>query len=102
MIEQVLINLLQNASQAAIGSSRLDINLGARLNRRGHITIDVKDNGPGIQADLLDKIFVPFFTTRRDGSGVGLALSRQIMIAHGGSISAAKVAGGGATFSLIF
>lgn len=102
MIEQVLINLLQNASQAAVGSSQLEVNLSARLNRRGHITIEVKDNGPGIQADLLDKIFVPFFTTRRDGSGVGLALSRQIMIAHGGSISAARVAGGGATFSLIF
>jgi two-component system nitrogen regulation sensor histidine kinase NtrY len=102
MIEQVLINLLQNASQAAVGNSPLAVELSARLNRRGHITIEVKDNGSGIQTNLLDKIFVPFFTTRHEGSGVGLALSRQIMIAHGGSISAARVSSGGATFSLIF
>ena len=102
MVEQVLINLLQNASQAAVGKRQLKVKLSARLNRRGNITLEVKDNGPGIPADLLSKIFVPFFTTRREGSGVGLALSRQIMIAHGGSISAARIPGGGAAFSLIF
>jgi two-component system nitrogen regulation sensor histidine kinase NtrY len=102
MMEQILINLLQNAAQAAVGANQLDVTLSARLNRRGHITIEVKDNGPGIPTDLLSKIFVPFFTTRRDGSGVGLALSRQIMIAHGGSIAATRAQGGGAVISLIF
>ena len=64
--------------------------------------IDVIDNGPGIPSELLDKIFVPFFTTKREGSGVGLALSRQIMIAHGGNILLNQVESGGTQFSLLF
>ncbi|EED31752.1 nitrogen regulation protein NtrB [gamma proteobacterium NOR5-3] len=48
--------------------------------------IDIEDNGPGIPQDLLDEVFIPFFTTKRDGSGIGLSLSRQIMTAHGGDI----------------
>ena len=102
MIEQVLINLLQNAAQANTGRGTVDVSLSARLNRRGQITIEVQDNGPGIPAELLKQVFVPFFTTRRDGSGVGLALSRQIMIAHGGSISANRAPTGGALISLNF
>ena len=97
-----MINLLQNAAQANTGRGTVDVSLSARLNRRGQITIEVQDNGPGIPAELLKQIFVPFFTTRRDGSGVGLALSRQIMIAHGGSISANRAPTGGALISLNF
>ena len=102
MIEQVLINLLQNASQANTSKATVEVSLGARLNRRGQIAIEVADNGPGIPAALVKRVFVPFFTTRRDGSGVGLALSRQIMIAHGGNISAGRAPAGGALITLIF
>lgn len=102
MIEQVLINLLQNASQANTSKATVEVSLGARLNRRGQIAIEVADNGPGIPAELVKRVFVPFFTTRRDGSGVGLALSRQIMIAHGGNISAGRAPAGGALITLNF
>ena len=102
MIEQILINLLQNASQANTSKATVEVSLGARLNRRGQIAIEVADNGPGIPAALVKRVFVPFFTTRRDGSGVGLALSRQIMIAHGGNISAGRAPAGGALITLNF
>lgn len=102
MIEQVLINLLQNASQANTSKATVEVSLGARLNRRGQIAIEVADNGAGIPAELVKRVFVPFFTTRRDGSGVGLALSRQIMIAHGGNISAGRAPAGGALITLNF
>jgi len=87
MIEQVLINLLRNAEQALAGSSAATVKVFARINRRGHVVLEIIDNGPGIAEDILEKVFVPFFTTKREGSGVGLALTRQVMIAHGGSVS---------------
>ena len=71
------------------------------MNRRGRVVIEVKDNGPGVPEELDRKIFVPFFTTKETGSGVGLALARQVMIAHGGFVR--LVSGdGGATFVLTF
>lgn len=76
--------------------------LCVRLYKRGRIVIEVSDNGPGISKELAEKIFVPFYTTKRDGSGVGLALTRQVMIAHGGFVSLAETKGGGATFILTF
>ena len=102
MLEQVLLNLLRNSEQALDGREDGAIRLSARLNRRGNVCIDVEDNGPGIPAELKRRIFVPFFTTKRDGSGVGLALSRQVMIAHGGSISVADVEPQGTRFTLTF
>jgi nitrogen fixation/metabolism regulation signal transduction histidine kinase len=102
MLEQVLINLLQNAAQTLSGRPSASVIMRAGLNPRGHVTIEVSDNGPGVPEEILDSIFVPFYTTRRDGSGVGLALSRQIMIAHGGNISCSPSAEGGARFTLIF
>lgn len=87
MIEQVLINLLRNAEQALAGRDGATVKIFARINRRGHVVVEVLDNGPGIADDILEKVFVPFFTTKREGSGVGLALTRQVMIAHGGSVS---------------
>jgi two-component system nitrogen regulation sensor histidine kinase NtrY len=101
MISQVLINLLQNAEQA-LGTHGGSVTLTARLNQRGHVTIEVADDGPGIPPEVADRIFVPFFTTRKEGSGVGLALSRQIMIAHGGTISFTNRPEGGARFTLTF
>lgn len=102
MIEQVLINMLQNAEQALNGIEGATVWLCARLNRRGHVVIELADNGPGVPADIAKKIFVPFFTTKREGSGVGLALTRQVMIAHGGSVSLDEREGGGARFTLTF
>jgi len=87
MIEQVLINLLRNAEQALAGCTGATVKIYARINRRGHVVLEIIDNGPGIAEDILEKVFVPFFTTKREGSGVGLALTRQVMIAHGGSVS---------------
>ncbi|WP_274052902.1 sensor histidine kinase [Thalassomonas haliotis] len=102
MAEQMLINLLQNAEQALAGIKNPQVSLSAFLNARGHVVIEVSDNGPGVADDLDDKVFVPFFTTKKEGSGVGLALSRQIMIAHGGHVAMRTNNCGGATFSLTF
>jgi signal transduction histidine kinase len=88
MIEQVLINLLLNAIQAVDDHPNAGISLAARLDDGGRVIIQVADNGPGIVPEVLDKIFIPFFTTKPDGSGIGLSLSRQIMRLHRGVITA--------------
>jgi len=102
LLEPVLINLLRNAWQAQETTATPEVRLTGRLNRRQNIIIEVADNGPGIPANIVTKIFVPFFTTRESGSGVGLALARQVMIAHGGFIRAGTNDSGGALFSLTF
>ncbi len=103
MIEQLLLNLLQNCTHAFSGMKGTgEVKLSSKLNRRGHVTLEVSDNGPGIPPDVATRIFVPFYTTRKDGSGVGLALSRQVMIAHRGTISFANNEQGGARFTLVF
>ncbi|MFO7446397.1 MAG: ATP-binding protein [Ignavibacteriaceae bacterium] len=86
LIEQVLINLLLNAKHAVKASEEPEINLIAHLDNRGKIEIAVADNGPGLKEDIQEKIFIPFFSTKKDGSGIGLSLSRQIMRSHGGTI----------------
>jgi two-component system nitrogen regulation sensor histidine kinase NtrY len=101
-IEQALINLLRNAEQALANQQDGEIKLLAYLDQRGRIAIEVCDNGPGIGKDILDKIFVPYFTTKTEGSGIGLALARQIMTYHGGFIRAINREKGGASFKLIF
>ena len=85
-ISQVLLNLLKNALEALKNNSEGKILLKAKINADGRAQISVTDNGPGIPDDLMDKIFVPFFTTKESGSGIGLSLSRQIMLLHGGSL----------------
>lgn len=102
MIEQLLINLLKNAEQALASSAKATVNVDAYLNKRGHVVIDVSDSGTGIPDDIAKKIFVPFFTTKREGSGVGLALTRQVMIAHGGGVKLKESELGGACFRLTF
>ncbi|WCL53992.1 sensor histidine kinase [Gimibacter soli] len=106
MLMQVLINLMQNAAQALAGEGGpkegAEVTLSARLNRRGRVVVEVADNGPGIPDAIARQVFVPFYTTKRDGSGVGLALTRQVMIAHGGGVSLATREGGGALFTLTF
>jgi nitrogen fixation/metabolism regulation signal transduction histidine kinase len=85
-ISQVLINLVKNAKEALKDSRDGKITLTGKNNRNGRPQITVADNGPGISSDLMDKIFVPFFTTRESGTGIGLSISRQIMLLHGGSL----------------
>ena len=102
LLEPVLINLLRNAWQAVAAADEPSVRLTARMNRRNNVVIEVADNGPGVADDVVNKVFVPFFTTKEGGSGVGLALARQVMIAHGGFIRLGRNASGGATFSLTF
>ncbi|MEM6808133.1 MAG: ATP-binding protein [Pseudomonadota bacterium] len=102
LLEPVLLNLLRNAWQACRERDAPAVTLTGRLNRRGNVVIAITDNGPGVPADLVNKIFVPFFTTREGGSGVGLALARQVMIAHGGFIRLVEPDGQGATLTLTF
>jgi signal transduction histidine kinase len=86
LIEQVLINLLLNALYAVKKRKKAKIDLDARLDGRGKILLQVKDNGPGILEENLEKIFIPFYSTKEGGSGIGLSLSRQIMRLHNGFI----------------
>lgn len=88
MIEQVLINLIKNSVQALKGRLEAKIQIKSFYNKRGRPTIQVIDNGQGILDDVIDKIFIPFFTTKQSGSGIGLSLSKQIMRLHGGTITA--------------
>ncbi len=85
-IEQVIINMIINAVFVLQDKKNPAINLSANLDERGKVLIKVTDNGPGIPEEAIDKIFIPFFSTKKNGSGVGLSLSRQIMRAHGGNI----------------
>jgi len=102
-VEQILINLLQNAYYAVGERSPGHIMLTSRLNKRGHVVIEVADNGTGIPAEIGNRVFIPFFTTRREGSGVGLALSRQIMLAHNGTITFTnRESNKGTLFTLVF
>jgi signal transduction histidine kinase len=102
LIEQVLINLLLNALQAVSQQKKARIDLLALLDGRGRILIQVKDNGPGIDEENLEKIFIPFFSTKEEGSGIGLSLSRQIMRLHHGSISVQSEPRKHTTFTLRF
>jgi len=87
MIEQVLINLLINAIQAVEKAPHAEIELKSWMNQQGRVVIEISDNGTGIPEDVQEKIFIPFFTTKKEGSGIGLSLARQIMRLHRGSIT---------------
>jgi two-component system, NtrC family, nitrogen regulation sensor histidine kinase NtrY len=100
-IEQVLINLLKNALHALKSIEEKQIAIEVSTDNTG-IQVALKDNGVGINPELMDKIFIPFFTTRTEGSGIGLTLSRQIMHRHGGSMDVVSRPNGGTTFILLF
>ena len=102
LISQVLINLLKNAFEANDGAVNGKIIISASLNRDARPEICVTDNGPGIPPENIDKIFVPFFTTRENGSGIGLSVSRQIMRMHGGSLKVRSIPEKETTFCLCF
>ncbi len=101
-IEQVMINLLQNAIQALEDADEKVITLRAFIDEAGKIILEVSDTGKGIEEEALGKIFIPFFTTKKKGSGIGLSLSKQIMRRHKGNIQVRSVIGEGTTFKLIF
>ena len=101
-ISQILINLCKNAIQSIGGQEKGKVKLYAGLNEEGNRIISVYDNGPGIPKDLMDEIFVPFFTTKNTGTGIGLSLSKQIMHLHGGSVKAYSVPNEHTVFTLLF
>lgn len=101
MIEQVIINLIKNALAALEGRGDGKIELRAKLGEEG-VVIEVEDNGEGIDAELLPQIFIPFFTTRKNGSGIGLSLSKNIMKLHHGDLRVQSKPAQGTVFSLCF
>jgi two-component system, NtrC family, nitrogen regulation sensor histidine kinase NtrY len=102
LIEQVLINLIINAIDAVKAQQKPVITLSVFCNNQEQIIIEVRDNGVGMSDELLDKIFVPFFTSKVNGSGIGLSLSKQIMALHKGAITVNSVEGKGTAFRLTF
>jgi two-component system nitrogen regulation sensor histidine kinase NtrY len=102
LISQVLVNLLKNALEANENNPAPIIRIVSGLDMNNRPEICVIDNGPGIAPAHLDEIFVPFFTTRQNGSGIGLSLSRQIMKMHGGNLRVRSVPERETVFCLTF
>ena len=103
LIEQVLINLVKNAIQALEEKEgEKVIELAAYIENKRRVIIKVKDNGAGIEEEAVDKIFIPFFTTKKNGSGIGLSLSKQIMRQHKANISVKSKIDEGTEFILKF
>jgi signal transduction histidine kinase len=101
LIEQVLINLVVNAIEALKDRENAMIVLSATSNNN-KVAIKVADNGTGIPDDVLENIFIPFFSTKKTGSGIGLSLCKQIMMLHKGNINVHSVPGQGTAFTLQF
>jgi signal transduction histidine kinase len=102
LLAQVFINIVKNSIEAFDKSKEGNkISINAARNTEGRIIFTVQDNGPGMDAETLEKIFVPFFTTKETGSGIGLSLSRQIMRIHNGNITCDSIPGKGTTVTLI-
>ena len=99
-IQQVLVNLIRNAADAmaAHGAERRDLLISTQMARDNLIEIAVRDSGPGVAPEMLERLFSPFATTKREGLGFGLPISRRIIEAHGGVLSAESAPDGGAIF----
>jgi nitrogen fixation/metabolism regulation signal transduction histidine kinase len=102
MLEQAVINLLKNAQDAVAKVGNPQVSLTASLGTKGHIIIAVKDNGSGMDEETLSNIFVPFFTTKRHGTGVGMSLVRQIVRLHRGQVGIRSESGEGTEIRLRF
>ena len=102
LIEQVIINLITNAFQAVSNQSVKEIRIKAFPGSEENVFIQVIDNGPGIPDSEMENIFIPFYTTKEKGSGIGLSLSRQIMRLHNGKISVKSDPGHQTTATLEF
>lgn len=101
LMGQVLLNLMKNAFYALRGREDAHITLSAEHGPTGKVLIRVRDNGPGIPPEIMNEIFVPFFTTKEEGSGIGLSVSRQIMRMHGGNLKASSIEGKETVFTII-
>jgi two-component system nitrogen regulation sensor histidine kinase NtrY len=102
LVEQVLINLVVNAIEAVKDREEPRISLSAEVLPNNRTVVRVGDNGMGMPTELLDKIFIPFFSTRKTGSGIGLSLCKQIMLLHKGNIQVQSTEGKGSAFLLQF
>jgi signal transduction histidine kinase len=102
LIEQVLINLIVNAIEAVKEKEEPKIILSAEQTLNKKIILKVADNGPGIPEEVLDKIFIPFFSTKKSGSGIGLSLCKQIVMLHRGTIQVQSIENKGTVFSMLF
>ena len=102
LISQVLLNLMKNALEALNGKADGVIRIMVKVGNNNRTEITVADNGPGIPDEIMEQVFVPFFTTRENGSGIGLSLSRQIMRLHGGSLQVRSFPGKETVFSMNF
>lgn len=102
LLDQAILNVVRNAADAAAAADAPQVWLTARLSERGRPIIEIADNGAGLDEELAEKIFLPFFTTKPHGSGIGLSLARQVMLMHRGAITARPREGGGALFQLSF
>ena len=102
LIDQVMINLLINAIEAVKDKEHPRITLSAELQNNNRTLVKVMDNGLGMPPELMDKIFIPFFSTRKTGSGIGLSLCKQIMLLHKGNIQVQSTEGKGSAFILQF
>jgi two-component system, NtrC family, nitrogen regulation sensor histidine kinase NtrY len=102
LIEQALINLLVNAIEAVKEVEHAKIQLSAYISPNNKTILKIADNGSGMSEEVLDKIFIPFFSTRKSGSGIGLSLCKQIMMLHKGQIQVQSTEGEGTAFSLQF
>ncbi|WP_316820783.1 sensor histidine kinase [Pedobacter gandavensis] len=101
LIEQVLINLILNAAMAVQNSSKAKIVISAEQVEKGKLSIKVTDNGCGIPVEIMDSIFVPFFSTKKNGGGIGLPLCKQIVMLHHGQMQFQSVEGMGSCFTIL-
>lgn len=102
LVSQVVVNLLKNAREAVATQPDARIDVRARIDEGENIRIDVTDNGKAIPAAVTENIFTPFFTTKADGSGIGLSVSRRIMQLHNGSLRLTSNTDRRVTFTLLF
>ena len=102
LIEQVIINIIQNALEAMKETLNPRLSVIASLNESDHIQISISDNGTGISDDVIEQIFLPYYSTKPNNSGIGLSLSQQIMMLHHGRLEVRSSINNGATFYMIF
>lgn len=102
LLEQIVINLILNAFEACKQLSNPKVRVTAEKKFDNQVVIPVIDNGTGIPEEIRDRVFVPFFTTKKQGSGIGLSLSKQIMTLQGGKIQIHSMEGKGTSVNVIF
>lgn len=102
LLEQVLINLVLNAIDAVKDNPNPRITISGEITSMQKVVLKIGDNGSGIPPDVLDKIFIPFFSTKKTGSGIGLSLCKQVMMLHKGQVQVQSAVGEGTVFSLVF